>query len=80
MTAFETEEDPTAISEEAVRITPETDRLARARVLSAHAHVLAMFWRHKALVVLGLAIGLVLGALYYSRQPPVFQSSASAEE
>src|SRR5438270_551509 len=35
-----------------------------------------MFWRHKALVVLGLAIGLVLGALYYSRQPPVFQSSA----
>ncbi|MBF4768752.1 AAA family ATPase [Nocardioides agariphilus] len=54
LTAFETEEDPPAISEEAVRITPETDRLARARVLSAHAHVLAMFWRHQEAQQAGL--------------------------
>jgi capsular exopolysaccharide synthesis family protein len=33
-------------------------------------------WRHKTLVVLGVVIGLVLGVLYYSRQSPVYQSSA----
>ena len=54
LTAFETEEDPPAISEEAVRVTPESDRLARARVLSAHAHVLAMFWRHQEAQQVGL--------------------------
>ncbi len=54
LTAFETEEDPPAISAEAVRVTPETDKLARARVLSAHAHVLAMFWRHPEAQQVGL--------------------------
>jgi DNA-binding CsgD family transcriptional regulator/tetratricopeptide (TPR) repeat protein len=59
LTAFEAEEDPPAISAEAVRLTPDTDDLARARVLAAHAHVLAMFWRHQEAQQVGLeALGL----------------------
>jgi len=54
LTSIETEEDPPAISEEAVRLTPEDDKLARARVLAAHAHVLAMFWRHQEAQQVGL--------------------------
>ena len=54
LAAFETEEDPPAISEEAVRITPEDDKLARAKVLAAHAYVLAMFWRHQEAQQVGL--------------------------
>jgi DNA-binding CsgD family transcriptional regulator/tetratricopeptide (TPR) repeat protein len=54
LTAIETEEDPPAISEEAVRITPEDDRLARAKVLAAHAHVLAIAWRHQEAQQVGL--------------------------
>ncbi len=54
LTAFETMEDPPAISAEAVRIAPDDDSLARARVLAAHAHVLAMFWRHQEAQQVGL--------------------------
>jgi hypothetical protein len=54
LTAIETEEDPPAISAEAVRLTPEDDKLARARVLAAHAHVLAMAWRHPEAQQVGL--------------------------
>ena len=54
LTAIETPEDPPAISAEAVRITPEDDTLARARVLTAHAFVLAMFWRHDEAQQVGL--------------------------
>ena len=54
LTAFETMEDPPAISAEAVRISPDDDSLARARVLAAHAHVLAMFWRHQEAQQVGL--------------------------
>ena len=54
LTAIETEEDPPAISAEAVRVTPDDDTLARARVLAAHAHVLAMFWRHQEAQQIGL--------------------------
>ena len=54
LTAIETPEDPPAISAEAVRITPEDDTLARARVLTAHAFVLAMFWRHQEAQQVGL--------------------------
>jgi polysaccharide biosynthesis transport protein len=43
---------------------------------AAYSNLLAVIWRHKSLVVLGLAVGIVLGALYYSRQPPVYQSGA----
>ncbi|EMI53445.1 polysaccharide biosynthesis tyrosine autokinase [Rhodopirellula sallentina] len=32
--------------------------------------------RHKALIALGIAIGLVIGALYYAQSTPVFRSSA----
>ncbi|MEO6510257.1 MAG: AAA family ATPase [Nocardioides sp.] len=54
LTAIETEEDAPAISEEAVRLTPEDDTLARAKVLAAHAHVLAMAWRHQEAQQVGL--------------------------
>ena len=54
LTAIETEEDPPAISAEAVRLAPDDDTLARARVLAAHAHVLAMFWRHQEAQQVGL--------------------------
>ena len=54
LTAIETDEDPPAISAEAVRLTPEDDTLARARVLAAHAHVLAMSWRHQEAQQVGL--------------------------
>ena len=54
LTAIETDEDPPAISAEAVRVTPDDDTLARARVLAAHAHVLAMFWRHQEAQQVGL--------------------------
>ena len=54
LTAIETEEDPPAISAEAVRVTPDDDTLARARVLAAHAYVLAMFWRHQEAQQVGL--------------------------
>ena len=54
LTAIETEEDPAALSEEAVRLTSEDDKLARARALAAHAHVLAMAWRHQEAQQVGL--------------------------
>jgi DNA-binding CsgD family transcriptional regulator len=54
LTAIETEEDPAAISAEAERLTPDDDKLARARVLAAHAHVLAMAWRHQEAQQVGL--------------------------
>jgi capsular exopolysaccharide synthesis family protein len=38
--------------------------------------MLAMFWRRKSLVLLGLVVGLILGALYFAKQKPVYQSSA----
>ncbi len=54
LTAIETTEDPPAISAEAVRLTPEDDKLARAKVLAAHAHVLAIMWRHQEAQQVGL--------------------------
>jgi DNA-binding CsgD family transcriptional regulator/tetratricopeptide (TPR) repeat protein len=54
LTAIETDEDPPAISAEAVRLTPGDDTLARARVLTAHAHVLANFWRQQEAQQVGL--------------------------
>ncbi len=54
LTAIENEEDPPAISAEAVRLVPEDDTLARARVLTAHAHVLANYWRQQEAQQVGL--------------------------
>ena len=34
-------------------------------------------WKHKALLVLGGAIGLVMGLLYYIQRTPVYQARAS---
>jgi succinoglycan biosynthesis transport protein ExoP len=33
-------------------------------------------WRRKELLFLGCVVGIVAGAIYYSQQPPVYQSSA----
>jgi capsular exopolysaccharide synthesis family protein len=38
--------------------------------------LLSIFWRRKALVVLGVVAGLVLGGLYYAQRQPVYESSA----
>ncbi len=35
-----------------------------------------LVWRHRWLVMLGVVVGCVLGALYYSRLTPIYQSSA----
>lgn len=35
-----------------------------------------VIWRHRFLVLLGGAIGLILGALSYSQRPPVYQTAA----
>src|SRR4051794_24402632 len=34
-----------------------------------------MAWRHKALLALGLVVGLALGSLYYARAERVYQSA-----
>jgi DNA-binding CsgD family transcriptional regulator len=54
LTAIETDEDPPAISAEAVRIMPDDDSLDRAWVLASHARVLAMFWQHQQAQQVGL--------------------------
>jgi succinoglycan biosynthesis transport protein ExoP len=41
------------------------------------AGILGIAWRRKSLIILGGVVGLIIGALYYSRQPAVYQSSAS---
>src|SRR5262245_26145929 len=33
-------------------------------------------WRRKELLFLGCVVGAVVGAIYYSQQPPVYQSTA----
>jgi capsular exopolysaccharide synthesis family protein len=38
--------------------------------------ILEIAWRRKALIALGLAVGLVVAGMYYARATPVFQSSA----
>lgn len=48
--------------------------------LNAQAHagpgLLTIVWRRKTLVLLGKALGVVLGVLYFFQQTPKFQSSA----
>lgn len=38
--------------------------------------MLGMAWRHKSLLALGVMVGLILGALYYSQQTPLYESAA----
>jgi capsular exopolysaccharide synthesis family protein len=38
--------------------------------------LLSLLWRRKSLIALGGVIGLVLGAMYYARLTPVYQSTA----
>ncbi len=41
--------------------------------------LVSLFWRRKWLLVIGLMTGLVFGFLYYSKQPPVFESYAQVQ-
>ncbi len=43
----------------------------------SYTSFVAVAWRHKALIALGAAVGIVIGMLYYSRQPAIYQSNAS---
>lgn len=45
-------------------------------VASRFANPLAIAWRRRAMVLLGLVLGLIGGAVYYSQRPPVYQSTA----
>jgi DNA-binding CsgD family transcriptional regulator/tetratricopeptide (TPR) repeat protein len=54
MIVIETEEDPVAVSEEAVALVPEGDSGLRARVLTNHARVLAGMGRYEQAQVVGL--------------------------
>ena len=40
------------------------------------AALLQILWRHKWLVAIGPVIGLVLGAIYYAKATPIYESSA----
>jgi DNA-binding CsgD family transcriptional regulator len=51
---IESDQDPPAISAEAMRIVPPEPTLVRARVLAAHARVLAAFWRQQEAQQVGL--------------------------
>jgi capsular exopolysaccharide synthesis family protein len=37
----------------------------------------SLLWRHKWIVALGVAVGLAVGAIYYARTAPIYQSTAS---
>src|ERR1700680_3446645 len=37
---------------------------------------LRLFWRHKWLVLLGVVVGMAIGAIYHARSTPIYQSSA----
>lgn len=54
MIVIETDEDPAAVSAEAVALVPDGDSGLRARVLSNHARVLAGFGRYDEAQVVGL--------------------------
>jgi capsular exopolysaccharide synthesis family protein len=41
-----------------------------------NATLMSVVWQRKSLVILGIVIGLVLGALFYAQSTPVYQSSA----
>lgn len=45
--------------------------------VTSYTSFMAVAWRHKALIGLGVAVGVVIGMLYYSRQPAIYQSNAS---
>jgi capsular exopolysaccharide synthesis family protein len=49
---------------------------AEAFQVQGHFNLLAIAWRHKSLVALGLVVGLVLGTLSYARRSPVYRSDA----
>lgn len=43
---------------------------------SRFANPLAVAWRRKGVVLLGMTIALVIGVLYYSQRPPAYQSTS----
>lgn len=43
---------------------------------TAGPNLFRIAWQRKALLLLGVVLGFVLGALYYAQRPPVYQSAA----
>ncbi len=54
LTVIETPEDPVVLSTEAVRLLPEGESVKRAKVLAAHARVLAAMWYQQDAQQVGL--------------------------
>src|SRR5262249_17810719 len=63
-------EAPVSKQPEPVPLDPSEDAPSR------NPHLLQAVWHRKALVLLGLFIGLVVGTLVYLYRPPVYQSAA----
>jgi capsular exopolysaccharide synthesis family protein len=57
---------------------PDIDDLdgGEPRPATASRNLLQVLWQHRSLILLAGAAGLVVGLLYYSQKPPVFQSRA----
>lgn len=49
---------------------------APAHARAGGRNVLQVLWQHRALVLLGLVLGLTLGGLSYAQRPPVYRTSA----
>ena len=53
-----------------------TDEVVEESRPSSSPHFIQVVWRHKWLLLLGVAVGLVVGGLYYAQATPAYESSA----
>ena len=58
---------------------PETQTFAAPPQEMPSFDYFGMLWRRKWLLLLGAMVGVGLGYLYYTKQPPVYQSSAELQ-
>jgi len=54
---------------------PQTD-IIDMPAARTNTSLVTVVWQRKSLVILGIVIGLVLGALYYAQSTPIYQSGA----
>src|SRR5580765_5612561 len=54
-------------------VLPEVTETNQGRTA---ASIITVVWQRKSLVILGLVIGLVGGALFYAQRQPIYQSVA----
>ncbi len=57
---------------------PEFDHDAHDVQASSTRGILPILWQRKALVILGILLGLGGGFLVYWQRPPVYQSTAAS--